>query len=54
MTTTLTQTTQAPAPAPQTANDRLDGQFDSAIGLPPQSQSPDYLTGYFGSGNVPF
>ncbi|MHC5821529.1 MAG: hypothetical protein ACYT04_38090 [Nostoc sp.] len=34
------------------------GEFDAAIKLPPQSQSNEYLKGYFGytqkTGNTPF
>lgn len=35
-------------------SDRLDGEFDAAIGLPPQSRNPEYLEGYYHSGYVPF
>ena len=51
-----TTVTQSPAPAPATSNqpDKIDAQFDAAIGLPPQSQDADYLKAYFNSGHVPF
>lgn len=53
---TISQPQQAQS---QTTNneknsDRLDGQFDSSIGLTPQSQNPEYLKGYYHSGYVPF
>jgi hypothetical protein len=51
---TLTQTKPQTTSQPTHQPDRIDAQFDAAIGLPPQSQSPEYLNAYYGSGHVPF
>ncbi|WP_176727080.1 hypothetical protein [Nostoc sp. KVJ20] len=34
--------------------DYTDGEFDASIKLPPQSQKPEYLFGYYNGKNVPF
>jgi hypothetical protein len=34
--------------------DYVDGEFDASIKLPPQSQKPEYLFGYYNGKNVPF
>lgn len=55
MVLTIAQPQQAQSqPNNEKNSDRLDGEFDSAIGLAPQSQNPEYLKGYYHSGYVPF
>ncbi len=51
--TTVTQP-QPTQQSQQSQPDKLEGQFNSQIGLPPQSQNPDYLRGYFDSNVCPF